>query len=508
MNEIYNYPFDWDFIDDSGNLISISQQQNQGIDKETMQNAIDTSLDTIHLTGEDLIYTLTVNGKTAGQIVIPKDQFLKDIQYNQETKSLEFIFETENGVKNITINLNDLIDIYEAGNGIDLENGKFNIKISDSTESYLEVSADGIKVVGIDAALSLKADKEQVYTKEESDSKYLTEHQDVSNLATKESLENVSKDLNDLTDNVPTLNYVNENFDNINNKFSDYALKQDIPSLEGYVKEDALSDMETKTNANNIYQPKGDYALRDEIPTKLSELENDVPYLTQHQDISNLATKEELNEIKAIIVILENRIKILERRVLNKNEFDKAISSLVEGETADIILLNNLVIGVDDENNLIIPKDCTVNLNLNGNNIVFEKDDILFRVNGTLNINCNGGSIKGVGYVASANVGGTVNVENGNYENDVTCFQANGGILNIYDGMFKVTSEEYGTKYTLNHIDSKKNDGLISVKGGTFVNYDPSNSNSENPPMNFVAEGYTVISENVGDDVYYKVVKE
>ena len=46
-----------------------------------MQNAIDTSLDTIHLTGEDLIYTLTVNGKTAGQIVIPKDQFLKDIQY-------------------------------------------------------------------------------------------------------------------------------------------------------------------------------------------------------------------------------------------------------------------------------------------------------------------------------------------------------------------------------------------------------------------------------------------
>ena len=347
-----------------------------------------------------------------------------------------------------------------------------------------------------------------MYTKEESDSKYLTEHQDVSNLATKESLENVSKDLNDLTDNVPTLNYVNENFNNINNKFSDYALKQDIPSLEGYVKEDALSDMETKTNANNIYQPKGNYALRDEIPTKLSELENDVPYLTQHQDISNLATKEELNEIKAIIVILENRIKILERRVLNKNEFDNAISSLVDGEPAAIILLNNLVIGVDDENNLIIPKDCTVNLNLNGNNIVFEKDDILVRVNGTLNINCDGGSIKGGGYVASANVGGTVNVEDGNYENDVTCFQANGGILNIYDGMFKVTSEEYGTKYTLNHIDSKKNDGLISVKGGTFVNYDPSNSNSENPPMNFVAEGYTVINENVGDDVYYKVVKE
>ena len=42
-------------------------------------------------------------------------------------------------------------------------------------------------------------------------------------------------------------------------------------------------------------QPKGDYALYADIPTKTSELENDSGFLTSHQDISNLVTKEELN---------------------------------------------------------------------------------------------------------------------------------------------------------------------------------------------------------------------
>lgn len=37
-----------------------------------------------------------------------------------------------------------------------------------------------------------------------------------------------------------------------------------------------------------------DYALKSNIPTKVSQLDNDEGYLTQHQDISNLATKSEL----------------------------------------------------------------------------------------------------------------------------------------------------------------------------------------------------------------------
>ena len=39
-----------------------------------------------------------------------------------------------------------------------------------------------------------------------------------------------------------------------------------------------------------------DYAKTEDVPTKVSQLENDEGYLTEHQDISHLATKEELHK--------------------------------------------------------------------------------------------------------------------------------------------------------------------------------------------------------------------
>lgn len=47
------------------------------------------------------------------------------------------------------------------------------------------------------------------------------------------------------------------------------------------------------------YQPKGDYALRSElptVPTKVSQLENDTGYLTEHQDISGKLDADKLPE--------------------------------------------------------------------------------------------------------------------------------------------------------------------------------------------------------------------
>jgi hypothetical protein len=44
------------------------------------------------------------------------------------------------------------------------------------------------------------------------------------------------------------------------------------------------------------YQPKGDYALRSEVPTKVSQLQNDKGYLTEHQDISGKLDADKLPE--------------------------------------------------------------------------------------------------------------------------------------------------------------------------------------------------------------------
>ena len=47
--------------------------------------------------------------------------------------------------------------------------------------------------------------------------------------------------------------------------------------------------------------------------------------------------------------------------------------------------------------------------------------------------------------------------------------------------------------------------GTITVKGGTFVNYDPSKGD-DNLHGNFVADGYKVVTETHGSDTWYTVV--
>ena len=133
-------------------------------------------------------------------------------------------------------------------------------------------------------------------------------------------------------------------------------------------------------------------------------------------------------------------------------------------------------------------------LNLNGFNLSCPDDDILFRVQdgATLVVNGEGKVDTGL-YFASANQGGTIIVNGGEFNCGTTCLQANGGKVYVKGGTFDV--KEADKTYMLNHIDSKKNDGLIEVSGGKFNGFDPANSNSENPAMNFLKEGYKSVSE-------------
>lgn len=200
---------------------------------------------------------------------------------------------------------------------------------------------------------------------------------------------------------------------------------------------------------------------------------------------------------------LTERCLVAEGEIVSVDDFNKTLSAIKEGDDAIITLAEDLTIDTDEK--LVIPTKANVVMDLNGKTITYTSDDILFRVNGNLTI--KNGSVKSVGYVASANKGSKVTVVDGDYETEVTSFQANGGTILIEGGHYSATSEKFGTKYLLNHIDSMKDEGLIKVTGGTFVNYDPSQSESENPTMNFVAKGYAVEVEKVGEDTIYTVVK-
>ena len=81
-----------------------------------------------------------------------------------------------------------------------------------------------------------------------------------------------------------------------------------------------------------------------------------------------------------------------------------------------------------------------------------------------------------------------------------------GGNITIEGGFFYTDHSYRGKYYVLNQQNN--NPGTITVKGGTFVNYNPANGD-DNLGGNFVADGYTVISETKANgDVWYTVVAE
>lgn len=62
----------------------------------------------------------------------------------------------------IYINTKDLVDVYTAGNGIDITNNVVSINYNAQSEDFLVVDEDGIRVEGIQAAIDKKADEERL----------------------------------------------------------------------------------------------------------------------------------------------------------------------------------------------------------------------------------------------------------------------------------------------------------------------------------------------------------
>ena len=114
-------------------------------------------------------------------------------------------------------------------------------------------------------------------------------------------------------------------------------------------------------------------------------------------------------------------------------------------------------------------------------------------------------------YAAHIKDGANVTVNGGTYYGGGTVFNVQLGTLTINGGHFEVTSfgAPYNYDFMLNCVDANYRNGTakIIVKGGTFVHFDPSNNSAEGAGTNFVADGYTVVSETQSNgDIWYTVV--
>ena len=111
------------------------------------------------------------NTQVGATINIPKDLLVKsgevreisaaeadDAQMPEGTKVLDFVVNTVEGDEtptHIIIPVSDLVDVYTGGNGINVSSANVISAVVDhTTEKYLTVGANGIKVSGVDQAIS------------------------------------------------------------------------------------------------------------------------------------------------------------------------------------------------------------------------------------------------------------------------------------------------------------------------------------------------------------------
>ena len=186
---------------------------------------------------------------------------------------------------------------------------------------------------------------------------------------------------------------------------------------------------------------------------------------------------------------------------------------------------------------LVVETGKTVEIDLNGKDIINTTslpdtdprygNTTVFEVKGGATLNIKGdGDIKAIGtkpnedgyrMAVYAYGDAKVNIYGGNFVNDQDYNDHNAqldliyadqqAVINIYGGTFESKSANNRGYWVLNLKDGSG--AAISVYGGTFINYDPSSSMTENPVKNFVAEGYTAIktSAEPAPNGTYTVVK-
>lgn len=188
-----------------------------------------------------------------------------------------------------------------------------------------------------------------------------------------------------------------------------------------------------------------------------------------------------------------------------------AVDAAKAGDT--ITLLKDITVDGTDKvtSRTVIDKPITLDLNdktikspdnmgANTNNFTalhISADVTINATTGGINTGTNGA------YAINVMNGATLTINGGNYYGGGTAVQVQESTANINGGTFACEpyGDPYGYKFLINCIDSAYKNGTakVSIKGGSFVNFDPSDSASENPKGNFCASGYVAVKSGTDD---------
>lgn len=368
----------WDYVDGVDNFIALSSKC---VSDEEIQSLVDKSFSTTKLTSEGQELQLSINGKNVSTVII-EDKYLQNIRFDENTK--ELVFSIGDNSDELRIDLSKVLGDFATKKDIEDKIGNLVDNAPESLDTLLELS----KALGDDpnfattvfTEIGKKINKTEVYTRDESNDlfqpkgDYLTEHQDISNLATKEEVDNVINSIPSI-DNLASETYVDEKIAAIPTvDLSEYATKEDIKNSVKYQEfeenrktiqlnnYDSISGIDTKGTGHNLvmlskwdvadfggagvkinlngseerptYNDNKEIALLDDVNNVDNKLSNYITkeevsegyqvkgdYLTEHQSLENYPTKDEL-----------------------KFEMDKTVqftTSEYQGRTKKVITLDN-----------------------------------------------------------------------------------------------------------------------------------------------------------------------
>ena len=585
MYEPYGYQDDANYISKKDQIERELQQNRINDCKEFASVEYDTTLKAFVFKN----VKNQVRGYAYMADIIPSD-LIADVYYDTETKNLIITF--VNG-KVVNIPLNDLIDVVEAGNGLKFEDGKFHINLSEDCEGFLTVDENGLKLSGVQDAIDAERDRAISAETEEYDRATQAEEslaaairQEVTDRSTNDNLirqtigddfttnptetvtykfnllsEKVQKEIDDRGTAVSQEAQLRELGDgNLSNLISQEttARVSDINNLESTKANKAdvytKNDVYTKEESDNKFQIKGNYLTIDSLSGYATEAwVGEQGFLTEHQDISALATKEEVSQLNEKIegidltpyATIEDTNAKLELKAdkevtytkeqvdaivaEKQTEIDQIISDYkklkeivgdlggaveysvpADGKLTDMLKKSGIIKLTEDvESNTyaggIISKNITT-LNLNGKTItttantttnpsIMVRGTQQFTIQGSGTLNANGHiAIEANGEDVVITLGGTAfgkptYVTNREGEL-IYCYL---GTINITNGVFR--NDNDNKAFLLNCYDANYRNGTakIVVTGGKFYDFDPANNTSEGEGTSYVPEGYTSV---------------
>ena len=214
----------------------------------------------------------------------PTDKFNIVKSLCQDSKC-EPIFVNDDWVQEIVKNVASAVADQIKHVQVDLS----NYYTKTETENYVNQ-----KIASVDVSDQLVnyAKKSELPTKTSqltNDSGYLTEHQDISNLATKDEVKTVEDKIPSI-DGLATEGYVDEKVASVDvsEQLKDYALKTEIPSIEGLATE---TYVDNAVAGVNISEQLKDYAKIADVTSKTDALSSSIEKNTTN--ISSLSTTVE-----------------------------------------------------------------------------------------------------------------------------------------------------------------------------------------------------------------------